>query len=458
MMFIGHHAQVEYGMDHTAPALKRYARAYINRDAPARVKPAHEWVSLFESPPYARDEHHRIEINSALQRLYLASGLRRPTIVWFDSPWAALHFIRETTNCNNAEHMEKLKVEVAARFPSRSFVDTGGVTRFAMNVLAELQNSFNGPVADAEIEEFESFDEEAHETFDGVNSEFDGINASMIERQLVAHPGLFALTALIVADLAFEYDLRPASTAIRLLKTACMNGLGIWWGFPDRVYATPMPQINFEEQEMQRFMHRPSDIRRRLHNLRGPSVHYPSQDAHIHDNSLWHLHGIPVNRKIVLHPETLTPEEIFAERNIERRRIMIERFTFERLVMTMEPADARTRAEVKRLTDLQADRVRRAKRDTTAAIGWQATNVAIAELRFNRLWLRDNSSFGKLWEINFRDDEPLKFVQVRNSTPERDGTFKFYYLKVPPEMATARQAVAWTFGLQADEYIPSKQT
>ena len=32
-----------------------------------------------------------------------------------------------------------------------------------------------------------------------------------------------------------------------------------------------------------------------------------------------------------------------------------------------------------------------------------------------------------------------------NSTPEPDGTRRTYFLRVPPQMRTAREAVAWTF-------------
>ena len=49
-------------------------------------------------------------------------------------------------------------------------------------------------------------------------------------------------------------------------------------------------------------------------------------------------------------------------------------------------------------------------------------------------------------------------VRVRNSTPEPDGTYKIYRLRVPPWIQTARQAVAWTFGLSEEEYAPLEET
>lgn len=43
-------------------------------------------------------------------------------------------------------------------------------------------------------------------------------------------------------------------------------------------------------------------------------------------------------------------------------------------------------------------------------------------------------------------------VEVRNGTAEPDGTHKTYFLRVPSQMRTAREAVAWTYGLTAEEY------
>ena len=46
-------------------------------------------------------------------------------------------------------------------------------------------------------------------------------------------------------------------------------------------------------------------------------------------------------------------------------------------------------------------------------------------------------------------------VEVVNSTPEPDGTRRTYFLRVPPATTSAREAVAWTFGLRGDDYRPS---
>jgi hypothetical protein len=65
---------------------------------------------------------------------------------------------------------------------------------------------------------------------------------------------------------------------------------------------------------------------------------------------------------------------------------------------------------------------------------------------------------GRLWLLNpGRPRLPpqpgdLKIVEVTNGTPEPDGSRKTYWLTVPPEMQTAQQAVAWTYGLAPQDY------
>jgi len=54
--------------------------------------------------------------------------------------------------------------------------------------------------------------------------------------------------------------------------------------------------------------------------------------------------------------------------------------------------------------------------------------------------------------------DSLVMVQVTNSTPELDGSWHDYFIRVPPDVQTPRQAVAWTFGLEAEDYRPATET
>jgi hypothetical protein len=45
-----------------------------------------------------------------------------------------------------------------------------------------------------------------------------------------------------------------------------------------------------------------------------------------------------------------------------------------------------------------------------------------------------------------------------NATPEPDGSYRRYFLRVPPTVRTARRGLAWSFGLTRSEYAPAVET
>lgn len=75
----------------------------------------------------------------------------------------------------------------------------------------------------------------------------------------------------------------------------------------------------------------------------------------------------------------------------------------------------------------------------------------------------EDPEWGTLYEMpGETTSELMVMLKVINSTPEPDGTFAEYYLRVPPNMQTAREAVRWTFGgdetLGQQAYAPLVQT
>ena len=62
---------------------------------------------------------------------------------------------------------------------------------------------------------------------------------------------------------------------------------------------------------------------------------------------------------------------------------------------------------------------------------------------------------GVLWRQRWRW-EAWAAVEVVNGTPEPDGTSKHYFLQVPANMRSAREAVAWTYGLPEQRYRPAR--
>jgi hypothetical protein len=66
-------------------------------------------------------------------------------------------------------------------------------------------------------------------------------------------------------------------------------------------------------------------------------------------------------------------------------------------------------------------------------------------------------SFGRLYRIGPSND-PAAFVEVADATLMPNGERRRYWLSVPPHMATAHEAVAWTFQCDVDAYGPVAET
>jgi hypothetical protein len=64
---------------------------------------------------------------------------------------------------------------------------------------------------------------------------------------------------------------------------------------------------------------------------------------------------------------------------------------------------------------------------------------------------------GILWRQRWRW-EAWSAVEVVNGTPEPDGTHRRYFLQVPSTVRTAREGVAWTYGLTERQYRPVVRT
>lgn len=175
---------------------------------------------------------------------------------------------------------------------------------------------------------------------------------------------------------------------------------GWWWPLSDAAVLTDRPDR----------LHR--DEQGRLHNETGPAIRYRDGFA------VYAVHGVRVPAKVVEAPETLTAAEITAERNAEVRRVMVNRFGFDRYI-------------------------REAGAKKVATDDW-----------------------GTLWKMRQPGDEDILAVEVLNSTPEPDGTYKTYFIRTHPECApfglggvigerqplTPLNGIAASFGMTGAEY------
>jgi hypothetical protein len=143
-----------------------------------------------------------------------------------------------------------------------------------------------------------------------------------------------------------------------------------------------------------------------LHCWDAPAVRWPGGPEY------WYWQGIRISRELIDRPSRLTASYIVRQRNVERRRVLLERLGYEQFL---------------------------------ASAG-------------AKLFQQDD--YGKLWNTELRlDGEPVTVVEVTNSTPEPDGSYRRYWLRVPPGIRSARRAVALTFGYdRASDYTVVTQT
>jgi hypothetical protein len=181
-------------------------------------------------------------------------------------------------------------------------------------------------------------------------------------------------------------DLAQYSIWVHLLE-ALEAGAWFFWFTETEIAVIPIPSVT------------KTDPRNRLHCETGPAMVW--LDAH-----LYYWHGIEVSADVIERPDTITIKQIEQTRNAEVRRVLMERYGFERYLLSSGA----------------------------------------------KMISRD--AFGELLSKDIPGDEPLVMVRVENSTPEPDGQRKAYLLRVPPTIRTAHAAVAWTFGMKPEDYHP----
>jgi hypothetical protein len=145
------------------------------------------------------------------------------------------------------------------------------------------------------------------------------------------------------------------------------------------------------------------DDRHRLHSTDEAGIKYPDGFA-IHA-----VHGVSVPADIIENPESITVDRIRSEQNAEVRRVMIDKMTPE---------------------------------------------VYIQKSGAKQI---DASDFGTLYRAEVPNDEALVMVRVTDGTP-KNGKYEEYWLRVPPSITRAKDAVAWTYDMESNDYDPSVRT
>jgi len=130
---------------------------------------------------------------------------------------------------------------------------------------------------------------------------------------------------------------------------------------------------------------------------------------------LYFWHGVSVEEYIIERPEEITLELITSERNAEVNRVMIDRYGAGKF---MEESNAKP--------------------------------------------IGDSFNESQLYELDMPDGTKLARVRAINSSPEPDGTFRIYWLKVPTDCSCTQEALARIhpdpFRKRWQDYGPSIET
>jgi hypothetical protein len=158
-------------------------------------------------------------------------------------------------------------------------------------------------------------------------------------------------------------------------------------------------------QEVALVVRRPRVLARdpqgRLHSATGKCLEYHNGWG----SYAWH--GVRVPERVILTPEALTRTDFLSEPNVEVRRVIEERMG-QRFVPELGGV------------------------------------------------VLDSGPRGTLYEVRLPEGDPegvARYVQVQDVSTSRQ-----YFLRVPPTVQTAAEAVAWSFQLAAEAYDPAQET
>jgi len=135
-------------------------------------------------------------------------------------------------------------------------------------------------------------------------------------------------------------------------------------------------------------------------------------DVDIWGTTFFYFKDRLVPKRYILEPETLTIQEVLAEENTELRYVGMLAIGFENLL-----------------------------------------NDPVAKVIDT-----DTKKSQVLFQIEGIYRSPVTYIRVKNASKEPDGTYKFYYLCVPPHMTKCNEAVAWTFRKTPETYHPVLET
>lgn len=352
--------------------------------------------------------------------LYLFHGFKKPRIIWFSSPQAGQYYSAFAANMAG-DSPALIKAKIAQRekrspllkgspdwVEAKGFMEKERIVALGEYMGEELVQK---PIAKTQ----KLICKKLEERFVGYKAQsleddfWHGEMPRVWWGPIMFRWGINELRSATWLDFVREaYGIHFESEFWVILE-GLLKRLGFWWNYKNVCLAIERPTL------VKR------DLLNRLHCTDGPAVQFANGSIH------YALNGVLVPSKVILQPEQITTTDIDAIRNAEVRRKLIEHYGLDRYLF--------------HIGAVLVDRVAPAKSLNTQD---QLTNPILG------------IQGGKLYHTKLNVERA--FLVLKNSTPEPDGTIKEYILRVPPEMKTVRQAVAWTFNMQEGEYAPVKET
>ena len=142
------------------------------------------------------------------------------------------------------------------------------------------------------------------------------------------------------------------------------------------------------------------DMEQRIHNPQGPAIVWG-------DEKQYWWRGVKVPEKWITDPDSVDPKDALTWENMEQRAALCEILGWGKILKTLNP----------KVIDTDPD-----------------------------------PEIGELLEVDIPDAPGSKFLRVLC------GTGREFCLAVPPDMKTALQANAWSWGLDKEEYKPEVRT
>lgn len=207
-------------------------------------------------------------------------------------------------------------------------------------------------------------------------------------RDLLSHCGYGTHDACWLCLYDYHMPYKPELEVMQPLIDFSQE-VGWWWAFDEAIVISDRPQYLCYDDEY------------RLHHDSRAAISYSDGFG------LYLWHGVEVPKYIITNPEQITPQGVLKEGNQELRRIMLERFGWDKL-----------------LDYLGAETVH--------------------EDEFGKL-----VKTTKLGTYLDGEDPEARYVLVKDSSTDRR-----YALRTRPDAQTAHEGIAATFGMDTKQYRP----